>query len=230
MTYTVSSGGGGLMVTLLELESTGWEGAGWGKVCLLAGWGEELGEGDYGFVVEGVSNLYRTMAFTSFSFTVLPPLSSTSSPSPSPSSCSPNLWDPSSLSIYGIQTFPSGLTFLPSSLRSNPFHITTKSLSPCNSIQMSKDILPPAKIDWAFLDPIPLELNGVDPNDWANGTQLVIPESILLNRQAFPPNEPVGLQVNATFRVEESGKMVSFLAETYVQFLYAPVDVVTTPR
>ena len=233
MNYTIQSGVG--LDGLLDLELMGWEGAGWGKVCLRSGWDSDLGEGQYGFVVDGMSVLYDTLASASFSFTVLPRVSSSVSPSPSPSpsgSCTPDLWDDSPVSVYGVEIFPGGLTFLPSSLRSSPLHITTKALSPCSIIEMSKDILSPSMIRWTFVSPIPVGLVGVDPNDWTNGTQMVIPQEILEDREAFPPNEGVGIQVNVTFELDESegGGVVSFLADTFVQFLYSPVEVVTTPR
>ena len=151
----------------------------------------------YRIRVVGRSILFGSVASTHQSFTVFP----SSSPSKSPSTlpCDPSLWDTSPDSLYGIQTFPSGLSLLPPSLRSSPLTIITKALSPCPSIGLSKDILAPFTFEWAFLDPIPEGLMGVDINDWADGGVLVVPSSILENRGAFPMNEPVFIGVSLSF-------------------------------
>ena len=182
----------------MELEKVGWEGAGWGQVCVKE-WGG-IEEREYEFVVEGRSVLFGTVTTTSHSFTLTitsPSRSVSSTPRQISDPCTPSLWD-TTPNIYGIQTYPSLLTILPSSLRSLPLTITTKALSPCESIGMSKDILLPFDFDWTFMDPIVDGLADVDPNDWAvaGGGLLNIPVDLLENRDAFPMNQPIGIQVS----------------------------------
>ena len=183
---------------LFEWEEVGWVGAGWGEVC-VEDWGRLLegeGEREFSFTVEGTSVLFGTVAQVNQSFIVSLPSSSSSS-SRQVSSCSPSLWDSSPLSLYGIQTYPSGLSLLPPSLRTSPLSITAKALCPCSSVGMSKDILAPFTFNWTFMDPIPNGLADVDANDWANGGLLVMPKMFLEDRGAFPMNQPVGIQVNS---------------------------------
>ena len=195
MNYTVQTSEGKLEV---EWQEKGWVGAGWGEVC-VEDWGviEEEGDREFTFVVEGKSVLFGTVARATHTFNVSFP-SSISSPRQI-SACPPLLWDFSPLSLYGIQTFPSGLSLLPPSLRSSPLSIITKALSPCSAIGMSKDILAPFIMDWTFMDPIPDGLAGLDANDWAEGALLVVPSVFLEDRRAFPMNEPVGIKVNIFF-------------------------------
>ena len=178
-------------------------------------------------MVEARNVLWESVVVANYSFDAT--LSSSSSSSSS-SSCS-SLWDPSPNSLYGIQTFPSGLSLLPSSLRSSSLTITTKALSFCEEIGKAKDILAPFTFNWfvieyeiiiiiiiiifffyfffhwliysfpsknrAFLDPIPDKLADVDPNDWAQGggAVLTIPSLFLENRDYFPMDVAVGIQV-----------------------------------
>ena len=184
---------------LLVLKNVGWEGAGWGEVCVEdweEGLGEEEGEKEFGFMVVGRSVLFDTTTTINQTFVVSFPPSSSSSRQ-LPSSCDASLWDPSPLSLYGIQTFPSGVTLLPPSLRSSSLTITTKALSPCIDIGMSKDILTPFNFDWEFLTPVPEGLVGVDPNNWVvgGGAVLTIPGEVLKDRESFPMNEPVAIKV-----------------------------------
>ena len=189
--------------TVMEWRNVGWVGAGWGKVCVMEEWEGALGEREgeereYQFEVEGVSVLFGTVATVNHTFIVSFPSSSSLSRQISASSCTPSLWDTSPFSIYGIQTYPSGLTLLPPLLRSSTLTITTKALSPCLDIGMSKDILAPFAFDWAFLEPIPEGLVDVNPNDWViggGGAIMMIPSLFLDDRGAFPMNEPVGIQV-----------------------------------
>ena len=229
--YEVTQGDS-ILLGLLEWEKQGegkWEGEGRGKLCMeKEGW-DELSPGEYVFGVQGTSALFGRLANSSSSFTLSPSLSSsmrTSSRSSSSrqNNCKPNLWDNSPSSLYGIQTFPSGQTLLPSSLRSVPLTITTKALSPCPQVGMSKNILPPSTLKWSFISPTPSFFDDYDISDWAQGTQLIIPVQILENRDAFPMNVPVGIRVMADF-----GEDQIYLAETYVHFLPSGVNVVTDP-
>ena len=225
---------------ILEVETIGWVEEGKGRVCVKE---EDLEEmeagGEYGFSVEGRSELFGTIDVVDFSFNLSfssdsrrqsPSLSS----SPRQTSCSSSLWDSSPSSLYAIQTTPSGHTLLPSSLRSQPLTITTKALlSPCgennNEIQYqngegvwtSKDILSPAGVIWSFLSPVPEGLVGKDIGEWGNGTRIIIPTSILKNRTMFPPGEGVGMRV----RVEvEDGE--EFSSDVVIEFMDAPVVMV----
>ena len=202
---TIGSGGRGVRFTVtastsalesvLEWKDVGWEGAGWGELCVEE-WGEAAleGEYEYTFAVEGQSVLFGSVATTTHSFRLS---SFGGSESTTDSSCSPSLWDTTPNTLYGIQMYPSGLQLLPPSLRLSPFTVNAKALSPCSSIGMSKDILLPFDFNWTLLEPIPEGLLGVDLNDWSMGAQLVIPSSILEDRDAFPMNEPVGIKVRA---------------------------------
>ena len=224
--------GDSVLLGLLEWEEQGegkWEGEGRGKVCLEKEDWEELSPGEYVFGVKGTSALFASIANASYSFTLSPSLSSSSSRSSSSSSsrqdnCNPNLWDNSPTSLYGIQTFPSGQTLLPSSLRSVPLTITTKALSPCPQMGMSKNILPPSTLTWSFILPTPSFFDDYDISNWAQGTKLIIPVQILENRDAFPMNVPIGIRVMADF-----GDDQIFFAETFVHFLPSGVNVVTDP-
>ena len=232
--YEVTQGDS-ILLGLLEWEEQGegkWEGEGRGKLCMeKEGW-DELSVGEYIFGVQGTSALFGSIANASYSMTLSPSLSSSSSRSSRFSShfssrqnnCNPNLWDNSPSSLYGIQTFPSGQTLLPSSLRSVPLTIATKALSPCPQVGMSKNILPPSTLKWSFISPTPSFFDDYDISDWAQGTQLIIPVEILENRDAFPMNVPVGIRVTADF-----GDDQIYLAETYVHFLPSGVNVVTDP-
>ena len=149
--------------------------------------------------------LFGSVATVSHSFTLSFSSLESSSLSrqvvPEDPACSPSLWDTTAPNVYGIQMYPSNLQLLPSSLRSSPFTITTKTLSPCENIGMSKDFLLPFVFNWTFLDPIPGRLVDVDPNDWVAGGEgggavLIIPSLFLEDREAFPMNQSVGIQVN----------------------------------
>ena len=63
---------------------------------------------------------------------------------------------------------------------------------------MSKDILAPFEFDWAIMGPVPMGLADVDANDWAEGGLLVVPSLLMEDREAFPMNEAVGIQVGIT--------------------------------
>ena len=187
---------------VIEWRDVGWVGAGWGKVCVKEEWEGGLGEREgeeqeYQFEVEGVSELFGTVATVNHTFIVSFPSSSSLSRQISDFSCAPSLWDTSPFSLYGIQTYPSGLVLLPPLLRSSTLTITTKALSPCLDIGMSKDILAQFSFDWVFLDPIPDGLVGVNANDWVTGGGAVmrVPSLFLEDRRTFPMNEPVGIQV-----------------------------------
>ena len=194
--YMVQSTDPGLE-RVMELRAMGWEGAGWGKVC-IENW-EGLEEGEHNFVIEGRSVLYGAVATVSHSFNL-----SFISPFPllhqATETCSPSLWD-TSTNLYGIQTYPSNVQLFPSSLRSFPFTITTKVLSPCENIGMSKDILLPFSFNWTFLEPVPAGLVDINPNDWfvEGGAVLNIPSLYLQNRDAFPMDQPVGIEVCLIF-------------------------------
>ena len=221
--------GDSVLLGLLEWEEQGegkWEGEGRGKLCLEKNGWDELSPGEYNFGVGGTSALFGSIANASYSFTLSPSLSSSrfSRYSSRQDNCNPNLWDNSPSSLYGIQTFPSGQTLLPSSLRSVPFTITTKALSPCPQMGMSKNILAPSTLKWSFISPTPSFFDDYNINDWAQGTKLIIPVQILENRDAFPMNVPVGIRVTADF-----GEDQIYLAETYVHFLPSGVNVVTDP-
>ena len=203
---------------MLEVEKRGWEGEGRGRVCGER-WGELEGGREYEFQVKGKSILFQTEAQTSFSLFLSP--SPPLLPSSSSSCPTPSLWDSSLSSIYGIQTFPSSLTSLPSSLRSFPLTITTKALTPCEQTGMSKDILPPCSNHWFFPSAPPSGLADVDPNDWSinNGTQLVIPSMFLSNRDAFPAGKEVRISVTTDF-FSENG---NFSGDVTILFLPSPV-------
>ena len=183
----------------LEWRDVGWVGAGWGEVCVEE-WNEVMGERrgtmeKLSFEVIGRSILFGTEARSNYEFVLSSSNRTSRHQVTSDSDCDPTLWDASADALYGIQTFPSGLKILPPSLRSSPFSISTKALSQCSSLGMSKDILPQFVFNWTFLEPIPEALADVDPNDWSLGSQLVIPSVHLENRKAFPVNEPVTIQV-----------------------------------
>ena len=183
----------------LQVRKKGWEGAGWGEVC-VEDWGEVGEAGNYSFTVEGTSVLFGTVTAATHSFSLSFSHSLSSSRQATPTTqCLPSLWDTTIPPLYGLQLYPSGHTLLPPSLRSSPLTITTKALSPCPSIGMSKDILLPFDISWSFLGPNLDIFTSVDPNDWADGGQLVIPVSFLEDREAFPMNEYVGIQVCSIF-------------------------------
>ena len=229
--------GNSVLVGLLVWEEEGegkWEGEGRRKVCMEKEGLEELSPGEYVIDVQGTSALFGSVANASYSFILSPSsrsfsLSSHSSSFFSSSSqrdnyCNPDLWDNSPLSLYGIQTFPSGQTLLPSSLRSIPLTITAKALSPCPQIGMSKNILPPSTLEWSFISPTPSFFDNYNISDWARGTKLIIPVQILENRDAFPMKVPVGIRVTADF-----GEDQIYFAETFVHFLSSGVNVVTDP-
>ena len=190
----------------LEWREVGWEGAGWGEVC-MGEWKGVVGEGgsqELSFEVVGRSKLFGTVATVTHSFTLFSPITPSRSISSSlssrqltgpPPNCNPTLWDSSLNSLYGIQSFPSGLTLLPSSLRSSTFSITTKALSPCSSQGISKDILHPFTFNWTFFGPIPEGLADVNPYNWSMGSKLNIPSLYMEDRRAFPLNQPVRIQI-----------------------------------
>ena len=221
---------------VLEVEREGWEGAGRGKICVgEEGWEDLESEREYEVEVEGTSELFGTQRVASFLFYLSAPPSRSSSsssrqitsPSPSPSCSSSSLWDISPYSLYGLITYPSGLTTLPSSLRSIPLTITTKALSSCPTTHPAKDILPPGSFSYSF-NPLPLPsspLVDTDPNDWASGTTITIPPSILEDRDAFPVDEPVGIRVTGNF-----GDNITFYADMAINFSPAPVKMVLGPQ
>ena len=232
--FQISSDGDALedvLVLHTKEEDVGWVGAGRARVCVES-W-KLLDQGQiYTFEVQGTSALFGTSAIASHSFIVSSPPSSghlitnssTGSSSCQSSSCDPSLWDASPSSLYGIQTYPSGNTVFPSLLREYPLTITTKALSPCSQIGMAKDILAPSVLSWVFTGLIPAGLVDVNPNDWANGTRLVIPRDVLEDRKAFPPNELVRIRVSADFGNEDG-----FVADVGIEFVASPVEMVVNP-
>ena len=62
----------------------------------------------------------------------------------------------------------------------------------------------------------------MDLNNWADGTRLVIPSEVLVDREAFPPNELVRIRVNADFG-DEIGELVADLG---VEFAPSAVKMV----
>ena len=207
------------LTQLLVLENLGWEGEGKAKACIeKSNWGRLDSNRFYTFSVTGSSVLFGTTTTTSFTFRLSPPSSSLIMPRQE-MNCGPSLWDSSPTSLYGIQTYPSGHNFFPSSLRSSPLIIATKALSPCPQYGMSKDILASSSFFWEFVDGA--KSIGLDPNDWVSGTRLVIPETILSNREVFPPNQPVEIRVT----VDVGGGDV-FVAELSIEFLPYPIEMV----
>ena len=200
----------------MNFEAIGWVGVGKANICIQGSdWGY-FEPGLYSFNVEARSALFQTTTFTSFSFTLTSPQSSSFLSRQEPASCDPSLWD-SSTSLYGIQTFPSGHNLFPSSLRSTPLTITTKALSPCPQIGFTKDILAPASFFWEFVGSVG---DGViDPNNWLMGTKLVIPETILKDREIFPPHLFVEMRVSVKF-----GDDQVFTSQVSIGFLPSPVE------
>ena len=197
-------------------------------MCIGGGdWEKITGNGDsYMFDIEGTSVLFASIATSSLTFVFSPeyqqslrPFNSSFSLSSrqETTTCNPSLWDATPEAIYGIQTFPSGDIVLPSSLRESPLIITTKALSPCEEIGMSKEILAPSSFFWEFVGG---EVGGIDPNVWARGSQLLIPENVLGDRELFPPNQPVGLRVSVDVGLEES-----LVADVSVEFSASPIVV-----
>ena len=203
--YTVQSSEPTLN-TALEWRNVGWAGAGWGEVCVEE-WEALVRERrgpmeELSFEVIGRSVLFETVVRSTHTFVLFSsnnPTSSSRQITPPESDCNPALWDTSVDGLYGIQTFPSAFKLLPPSLRSSPFTITTKTLSPCSSIGMVKEMLLPFVLNWTFLEPIPEGLADVDPNDWSIGSRLVIPSEYIEDRESFPMNEPVTFQVLLLF-------------------------------
>ena len=199
----------------LEWRDVGWVGAGWGEVC-VGKWEEVVRKRrrpmeELSFEVIGRSVLFGTVVRSTHTFTLSSSNTMTSLSrrqiNPPESDCDPALWDTSVDGFYGIQTFPSGFKLLPPSLRSSPFTITTKTLSPCSSIGMVKDMLLPFVFNWTFLEPIPEGLADVDANDWSMGSRLVIPSEYMEDRESFPMNQPVTFQVlHSSFRLFLSQK------------------------
>ena len=214
----------------MVVMQVGWIGGGKGKVCLIGVEGGEGGlqiEGDrnYTFGVRGRSRLFGSVSETWFSFYVLG--SDTDATPQLPSPCSDSLFS-SSVVPYGIVTTPSGNTFLPPSLRFLPLTITTKALSPCGVFGMAKDILTPSTIEWTFLDTSNTNTE-IDLNEWANGTSLDIPSSILQNRQIFPPNVLVPIRVTAQFFQSNNtkvGEKVTLFGDVAIGFGYSPIVMV----
>eukprot|EP00009_Paramoeba_aestuarina_P000425 CAMPEP_0201514108 /NCGR_PEP_ID=MMETSP0161_2-20130828/6022_1 /ASSEMBLY_ACC=CAM_ASM_000251 /TAXON_ID=180227 /ORGANISM="Neoparamoeba aestuarina, Strain SoJaBio B1-5/56/2" /LENGTH=799 /DNA_ID=CAMNT_0047910563 /DNA_START=939 /DNA_END=3335 /DNA_ORIENTATION=+ len=99
--------------------------------------------------------------------------------------------------------------------------ITVKALDECTDIGMAKDILvPSSQLTWEFLGSVPSGLVGVDPNDWAVGTRLVIPSSVLSDRDSFPPEEFVRMRVTAILGGDE------FVADVGIEFVGSPINMV----
>ena len=224
VTYQILTENDELRVSLSFTEIVGWEGAGKAEVCIEGGsWGQLSVGQNYTFQVVGTSVLFGTTATSSFTFTLSSSSFSRSLLSSSSrqemTNCDPFLWDPSPSSLYGLQTFPSGTTILPPSLRYVPLTITTKALSPCAQNGMSKDILAPSNFTWEFIGVGGSGGIEIDLNEYANGTRLVIPQEILENRDIFPPNEPVGVTVIADF-----GEEIVFHSELSIQFVSSPVE------
>ena len=229
VTYTLESEDDGLS-EVMEFTRKGWLGAGRGEYCIEEeDWDTLEGGRTYTFQVTAESVLFGTSDTDTFSFLLSSSSSSVTKRSSRSSrqtvNCDPDLWDSSPSSIFAIETFPSMNTILPPTLRSTPLTVTAKVVSPCSDVGGSKDILPPSALSWTIQDPIPSGLDGVDANDWANGTSMVIPASVLKNRASFPSNEPVRIRVTADF----GEGVTQFIAETSIQFLAAPVQFVTDP-
>ena len=160
------------------------------------GW-EDLKAGKtYKLVVEATSELFGTVGSETFEFV----FSDSSSSSPISSqkrqqsiSCE-ELWEDDPSSLYGVQLYPSGKVYLPSSLRSEGLTVLLKGLTPCQNSELSKELLSKGNVTWTFFD-VP-DLNA---NDYSSGTRLFVPTSILTTN--FAPS--IFYRVGVTFTWEE---------------------------
>jgi len=217
------------------------------RVCIYKENWAFFSPGSYTFDVEVLSHLFQTRGKASLTFfyasspptfsrsnkhPAFPPPFPPSPPSlpslPSPPSpprvgrqlmagC-PSLWDSEATSIYGIESYPSGLVYLPSSVREVSFTITVKALTGCDSIDSQREILSQGDLSWELVGV------GVDANDFSSGTQLTIPSSLLSSRSAFPVGEPVGVVAKLVLEGD-----VTFEASLALLFLPGPVEIVINP-
>ena len=186
------------------------------------GWGGvEVGE-RYWVRVGGVSEVFGGLEVGEISFVVLPFALSSSRALPSLDEysetqqerdsglkqqrqesselppCSEQLWSSSPLSLYGLRTYPSGHSYLPSSIRNEGLTVILKALTPCEELDFSKDILPESNASWSFVDlssslppPLPQPLSA---DEYTSGTRLYLPPSLLTT--TFPPSTPIHLSVS----------------------------------
>ena len=218
------------------------------RVCYGGGDGdgwEDLTAGKkYELVVEATSELFGTVGSETFEFVFLDSFSSSSSRSLIPqevSSSSPisssqkrqqsisceELWEDNPSSLYGVQLYPSGKVYLPSSLRSEGLTVLLKGLTPCQNSELSKELLSKGNVTWIFFD-VP-DLNA---NDYSSGTQLFVPTSILTTN--FAPS--IFYRVGVTFTWEEDemgggggrGGGGHLTSEMSFQFLGGSVEFVLT--
>ena len=211
------SGSDGLLARYLEEKG----GEGEKRVCVEGEDWENFEAGEsYELVVAATSNVFGEIGSSSLDLMVKSSSSSCSLPSAISNnkrqqeiSCPPDLWETDISSVYGIRTYPSGDLFLPSSIRSEGLSVMVKALTPCQEIDMSKEIFfMSSKFSWKFLS----GGGGEDAEDHSLGSQLFLSSSFLASN--FAPLEKVEVEVTADLgNGEEFSSVFSFL------FLPGPV-------
>ena len=136
------------------------------------------------------------------------------------------LWEDDPSSLYGVQLYPSGKIYLPSSLRSEGLTVLLKGLTPCQNSELSKELLSKGNVTWTFFD-----FPDLNANDYASGTRLFVPTSILTTN--FAPS--IFYRVGVTFIWEEDeigggggGGRGHLTSEMSFQFLGGSVEFVLT--
>ena len=172
----------------------------------------------YTLTVDATSSLFGTIGSDSLTFFVREGFSSTRSVVSSAkrqqeSDCA-DLWDEDPLSMYGIQTYPSGNVYLASSVRLEGLTVLLKALTPCEEVAMSREILELGSVSWEFVDH-----PNLDANEYSLGTRLFLPSSLL--QENFAPYVPVVVDVSLTL---EEG--VFFSSSFSFQFVPGPVKFV----
>ena len=200
------------------------------RVCYgEAGWGGLEAGKMYELVVEATSELFGTVESETFEF-----LFAVGTPSPSRSlhhrssstlnkrqqslSCE-ELWEDDPSSLYGLQMYPSGKVYLPSSMRSEGLTVLLKGMTPCQDSQISKELLSKGKITWTFFD-----MPDLNANDYSSGTRLFVPTSVLTT--TFTPSTFYRIGVTFEWEGEEGGTGGRLSSEMSFQFLPGAVDFV----
>ena len=233
---TLQTGGRGVGYNITKSDSelvgglvmkTGDSGA---RVCYGGengdGWGGLEAGKTYDLVVEATSELFGTVGRETFEFlfagaspsrSLHHRSSSTSKKRQQLLSCE-ELWEDDPASLYGLQLYPSGKVYLPSSMRSEGLTVLLKGMTPCKDSQISKELLSKGEITWTFFD-----MPDLNANNYSSGTRLFVPTSVLTT--TFAPS--TFYRVGVTFEWKaEGGTGGRLSSEMSFQFLSGAVEFV----
>ena len=114
-----------------------------------------------------------------------------------------DLWESNPERLQGIVTYPSGEVYWGASVREEGVTVLMKGLGGCVDEMISKEILAAGNISWSFTEEEGKHWEGVNLNEFSEGTRLYLPPTLLLCN--FPPTQKVGIEVSFEWEGGEEG-------------------------